>query len=288
MDDISRAKPLDLLARYRLICENVGACRATDTQLPRELREQLASVEAELQSRLWLASEENTGQARTPRPERVAPSATRAPRDPEGPEPSPEHRSGSTPGRGKPDGPIDFDLAPLVAPAPRTKKSAGPIDFDRAPLTPSTAATVYCDGACQGNPGPGGYGVVVRVPGHPERTLADGKTRTTNNEMELSAAAAGLRLAVDLGAKEIAVVTDSEYLVKGMSGWVKGWLRNGWKTSKGEPVKNRALWEELHALCQGRKVTWSWIRGHNGHPENERCDAMAVAAARAAAVNGRR
>ncbi|MHB0870111.1 MAG: ribonuclease HI [Chloroflexota bacterium] len=157
------------------------------------------------------------------------------------------------------------------------------MDFDRAPLTASTAATVYCDGACQGNPGPGGYGALVRVSGHPERTLSDGKARTTNNEMELSGAAAGLRLAVSLGAKEITVVSDSEYLVKGMSGWVKGWLRNGWKTSKGEPVKNRALWEELHGLCQGRKVSWSWIRGHNGHAENERCDALAVAAAREAA-----
>ncbi|MGI5837608.1 MAG: ribonuclease HI [Chloroflexota bacterium] len=143
----------------------------------------------------------------------------------------------------------------------------------------SASATVYSDGACLGNPGPGGYCAIVRVPGNPEKMVSGGKARTTNNEMEMTAAIEGLKVAIAQGAREITVVSDSEYLVKGMTGWVRGWLRNGWKTSRGEPVKNRPLWEELHRLSQGRSVTWSWIRGHAGHPENERCDAVAVAAA---------
>ena len=122
-------------------------------------------------------------------------------------------------------------------------------------------------------------GTAYRGSGNPEKMVSGGKARTTNNEMEMTAAIEGLKVAIAQGAREITVVSDSEYLVKGMTGWVRGWLRNGWKTSRGEPVKNRPLWEELHRLSQGRSVTWSWIRGHAGHPENERCDAVAVAAA---------
>lgn len=247
MEDETQAKPLDLLARYRLLCEQAGAARATDTPLPREIREQLARVEAELQTRLWLASTESSAR----RPEKPA----------------------------RPQG-----ASPSQPPASKV----GPADPDLGPRPNPTGATVYCDGACLGNPGPGGYGVLVRVPGHADRTLSEGKPRTTNNEMELTGAVAGLRLAISLGAREVSVVSDSEYLVKGMSGWVRGWLRNGWKTAKGEPVKNRALWEELHNLCQGRSVSWSWTRGHNGHLENERCDALATAAAQEAAGRSRR
>ncbi len=264
-DDVTQAKALDLLARYRLLCENAGACRATDTPYPKELREQLALVEGELQTRLWMnsggASVELDKSTRAPRA--TAPGA--APRS-----------AGSTASNGETRAPRS-----TVA-ASRAASIDDADDLKLAPLTPLRTAMVYCDGACQGNPGPGGFGTLVRVPGHSDRTHSAGKARTTNNEMELTGAAEGLKLAISMGASEITVVSDSEYLVKGMSGWVKGWLRNGWKTAKGEPVKNRPLWEELHQLCQGRTVSWSWIRGHNGHAENERCDAMAVAAAQEA------
>lgn len=270
MDEVTQAKPIDLLARYRLLCENAGACRATDTPLPRELRDQLTRVEGELQTRLWLATAGASGGLEPEKPARSLRTATSAAalRPAKAAAPA----EGSRPAKA---------TAPTAA--SRATRAADPGDLELAPLSPSKAATIYCDGACQGNPGPGGYGVLVRMPGHSDRTLSDGKARTTNNEMEMTGAAEGLKLAISLGATEISVISDSEYLVKGMSGWVKGWLRNGWKTSKGEPVKNRALWEELHRLCQGRTVSWSWVRGHNGHLENERCDALAVAAAQEAA-----
>jgi ribonuclease HI len=141
-----------------------------------------------------------------------------------------------------------------------------------------TSAQVFCDGACSGNPGPGGYGCIVRVPGQPEQVLAAGKAHTTNNEMELAGAVAGLKAAVAAGAAGITVYSDSQYLVKGMREWVKGWQAKGWVTSTRTPVKNRPLWEELVRLSQGRKVEWVWLRGHAGHPENERCNDLAVAA----------
>ena len=268
-EDVTRAKSLDLLARYRLLCENAGACRATDTTPPRELREQLQLVEAELQTRLWLATAGSPG----------APTSEKPARSPRSSGSTVALRSAKS---------ASSEASPLSGSAAHTRdsrvvESAAADDLRMAPLSPSGAAVVYCDGACQGNPGPGGYGVLVRVPGRPERTLSNGKSRTTNNEMELTGAVEGLKLAISMGSTEITVVSDSEYLVKGMSGWVKGWLRNGWKTASGTPVKNRVLWEELHRLCEGRKVSWSWIRGHNGHAENERCDALAVAAAREAA-----
>jgi ribonuclease HI len=268
VDDLTLAKPLDLLARYRLLCERMGACRATDTALPRELRDQLSRIEGELQTRLWLATAGGSG---SPDPEKPA----RSPRSTTSPAAPPTGRTAPSNG-----------TDPTGAAAARRVKGIHLDGPELAPLAPSRTATVYCDGACLGNPGPGGYGVLVRVPGQPERTLSAGKARTTNNEMELTGAVEGLKLAVSLGAKEINVVSDSEYLVKGMSGWLKGWLRNGWKTAAGTPVKNRALWEELHRLCQGRTVNWSWIRGHIGHAENERCDALAVAAAREAGRRG--
>jgi len=213
------------------------------------IREQLEKVEAELQTRLWLSSAEVD--QRVP----GKPSATRG-----------------TPAAA----PKAAGLASgAVGVAARTESTICPGS--------SSTSTVYTDGACLGNPGPGGYCAIVRVSGQPERVVSGGKARTTNNEMELTAAAEGLKLAVSQAASEVTVVTDSEYLVKGMTSWVRGWIRNGWKTSKGEPVKNRGLWEELHRLSQGRSVSWSWVRGHVGHPENERCDTLAVAAAQEAA-----
>ncbi len=246
MKDETQMLPLELLAQYRRLCEAGGAARAVSAPMSREIREQLARVEAELQTRLWLASAGPSGREAT----------------------------GAARSRGS------------ISPADVARRSAeAPVhDGDLDPA--SASAMVYSDGACLGNPGPGGYCAIVQVPGHPERTISGKKPRTTNNEMELTAAVAGLKLAISLGAEEITVVSDSEYLVKGMTRWLRGWLRTGWKTSKGEPVKNRALWEELHSLSGGRSVAWSWVRGHVGHPENERCDAVAVAAAQEAARYG--
>ena len=247
--DETEESSLNLLARYRQLCEAAGAAGAEDCPLARGAQEQLRRIEAELQSRLWLASAERAGGNGAPAPER--PNAT-------------PRRSTAAEG----------------APGKAEREQAAPTRKQVAP----SGAVVYSDGACIGNPGPGGYCAIVRVPGQPERTVSGGKARTTNNEMEMTAALEGLRQAVSMGASEVTVVSDSEYLVKGMTGWIRGWLRNGWKTAAGQPVKNRALWEEMNELARGRTVTWSWTRGHAGHAENERCDALAVAAAKAAAA----
>jgi len=119
--------------------------------------------------------------------------------------------------------------------------------------------------------------------GRPDRELSGGTNHTTNNKMELTAALVGVRYAVDSGAEDITVISDSEYLVKGMTRWLPGWSAKGWKTATGEPVKNRELWEQLAQLSRGRSIQWQWIRGHAGHPENERCDQVATRAAREAA-----
>ena len=264
--DVSEARPLDLLGRYRLLCENAGACRATGTPYPDELREQLAMVEGELQARLWLGwagCRVDGSESSASRKRRVVAGS-----------PSPSSRQPGVESLAR--GGVEGGMAHVAG------HGGDGVGSDNGGESVSRMATVFCDGACLRNPGPGGYGVVVRVAGHPESTLSAGKPNTTNNEMELTAAVEGLKAAISLGAMEITVVTDSEYLVKGMTGWLRGWLRNGWKTTKGSPVKNRVLWEELHRLCQGRSVTWTWTRGHSGHPENERCDALAVAAATAA------
>jgi ribonuclease HI len=102
--------------------------------------------------------------------------------------------------------------------------------------------------------------------------------------MELAAAIVGVRAALDAGASHVTVVSDSEYVVKGMTRWLSGWLAKGWRTSDGQPVKNRELWEQLAELAERGTLQWQWIRGHAGHSENERCDAVATAAARKAAI----
>jgi ribonuclease HI len=131
---------------------------------------------------------------------------------------------------------------------------------------------IFCDGACSGNPGPGGYGAILRYNGH-EKEIRGGEVLTTNNRMEMTAVIEALRLLTR--PCRIAVVTDSQYLVKGMTEWIHGWKRKGWQNSKKEPVLNRDLWEELLKLCSQHVVNWQWIRGHNGHVENERCDQLA-------------
>jgi ribonuclease HI len=136
----------------------------------------------------------------------------------------------------------------------------------------STSVEIYCDGACSGNPGPGGYGAILRYGGH-EKELSGGKQETTNNRMELT----GAILALESLTRpcRVTVTTDSQYLVKGMTEWIGGWVKKGWKNSKKEPVLNRDLWERLLTQAGIHQVNWVWVRGHNGHPENERCDELA-------------
>lgn len=139
---------------------------------------------------------------------------------------------------------------------------------------------IFSDGSCLGNPGPGGWGSIIRTgsgTSEKEIELSGGKEMTTNNEMELAAVVEALRKVKD--PSTISVTSDSQYLVKGMTSWIKGWIKNGWKTAAKKPVKNRALWEELHRLSSPHKVKWIWIRGHSGHAENERCDLLANEAA---------
>ncbi|MES2844410.1 MAG: ribonuclease HI [Pseudomonadota bacterium] len=137
----------------------------------------------------------------------------------------------------------------------------------------------YTDGACSGNPGPGGWGVlmVARDGGDvvKERELSGGEAMTTNNRMELMAAISALEaLARDT---EITVVTDSAYVKNGVTEWIHGWKRNGWRTAGRDPVKNADLWQRLDLAQQRHKVVWRWIKGHAGHAENERADALARA-----------
>ena len=133
---------------------------------------------------------------------------------------------------------------------------------------------IFCDGACSGNPGPGGYGAILRSGGH-LKELNGGARDTTNNRMEMTAAIEALRLLKR--PCYVSITTDSQYLVKGMTEWIAGWQRKGWRNSKKEPVVNKDLWELLLALTKLHTVQWKWVKGHAGHAENERCDQLARA-----------
>jgi ribonuclease HI len=137
----------------------------------------------------------------------------------------------------------------------------------------------YTDGACSGNPGPGGWGVLLRAVDEGrilrERELSGGEALTTNNRMELMAAIAALEALSR--ASRITIVTDSAYVKGGVTGWIHGWKRNGWKTADRKPVKNVDLWQRLDAARADHDVTWEWVKGHAGHPENERADELARA-----------
>ncbi len=137
----------------------------------------------------------------------------------------------------------------------------------------------YTDGACSGNPGPGGWGVLLQARDGgsvvKERALSGGEADTTNNRMELLAAISALEA---LGRPTaITLVTDSQYVKNGVTGWIHGWKRNGWRTAARKPVKNAELWQRLDAAQAGHEVTWQWVKGHAGHPENERADELARA-----------
>jgi ribonuclease HI len=138
----------------------------------------------------------------------------------------------------------------------------------------------FTDGACSGNPGPGGWGVLLQAREGDtvvkERELSGGEAATTNNRMELLAAIAALESLSR--PSEITVVTDSAYVKNGVTQWIHGWKRNGWRTAGREPVKNAELWQRLDTAQSRHRVRWEWIRGHAGHPENERADALARAA----------
>ena len=131
---------------------------------------------------------------------------------------------------------------------------------------------IFTDGACSGNPGPGGWGCILRFKGT-EKELFGGENPTTNNRMEMMAVLSGLNALTRPCA--VAVYTDSEYVKKGMTEWLRGWKARGWKTADKKPVKNDDLWKALDEAAGRHRVTWHWVRGHNGHPENERADELA-------------
>ncbi|WP_020209652.1 ribonuclease HI [Gilvimarinus chinensis] len=131
---------------------------------------------------------------------------------------------------------------------------------------------IFTDGACRGNPGPGGWGALLRY-NEKEKELFGGEANTTNNRMELMAAIQGLKALNE--ACNVVLTTDSQYVRKGITEWLSGWKRNGWRTSAKKPVKNDDLWRLLDEQCQRHEVDWRWVKGHSGHTENERADQLA-------------
>lgn len=156
----------------------------------------------------------------------------------------------------------------------------------------SQPVQIFADGACRGNPGPGGWGALLRY-GEQERELWGGEAHTTNNRMELTAVIRALE--VLQRPSRLHIVTDSQYVLHGITQWLAGWKRRGWRTADGKPVKNQELWQRLDELLAPHQAEWTWVRGHTGHPENERADALAnrgidelLGGKAAAGVGGRR
>ena len=135
---------------------------------------------------------------------------------------------------------------------------------------------IFTDGACKGNPGPGGSGALLRMGRH-EKELSGADPHTTNNRMELTAAIRALETLIE--PCRVKLHTDSKYVMDGMTRWVAGWQRNGWKTASRKPVQNAELWHELIEVSGRHEIEWIWVKGHNGHPENERVDQLASDAA---------
>lgn len=151
--------------------------------------------------------------------------------------------------------------------------------MNQAATTPASSATaarkqieVHTDGACLGNPGPGGWAALLRYRDR-ERELSGGESMTTNNRMELMAAIMALETLNE--PCQVVLHTDSQYVRQGITEWINNWARRGWKTAAGEPVKNRDLWERLHAAAQRHNIEWKWVKGHSGDPDNERVDVLA-------------
>ena len=139
---------------------------------------------------------------------------------------------------------------------------------------------IFTDGACKGNPGPGGWGAVIRYGKH-EKEISGGDPDTTNNRMELAAAIQALKILIE--PCHIKLHTDSKYVLDGITKWIHGWQRNGWKNASKQPVRNADLWRDLIDAAARHQVEWIWVKGHNGHPENERADRLASDAAEVAA-----
>jgi ribonuclease HI len=138
---------------------------------------------------------------------------------------------------------------------------------------------VFTDGACKGNPGPGGWGALLRMGSH-EKELSGSEPETTNNRMEMTGVIRALE-ALNTPC-EVTLHTDSRYVIDGMTKWIFGWQKRGWVNASKDPVKNRDLWEQLITAAARHKITWQWVKGHDGHPENERVDQLASLAAQQA------
>ena len=150
-------------------------------------------------------------------------------------------------------------------------------------MSETSYVEIATDGACKGNPGPGGWGVLLRA-GKTEKELSGGEPMTTNNRMELMAAIRGLE-ALKRPA-HVKLSTDSRYVMDGLTKWIKGWQRNGWKTADRKPEKNADLWQQLLAASAPHRIDWVWVKGHAGHPDNERADGLASNAALASRNTG--
>ncbi|WP_353203957.1 ribonuclease HI [Sphingomonas sp.] len=150
-------------------------------------------------------------------------------------------------------------------------------------MTELTKIEIATDGACKGNPGPGGWGALIRS-GTTEKELSGGELLTTNNRMELTAAIEGLNALKR--PCHVTLSTDSRYVMDGLTKWIKGWQKNGWKTAAKQPVKNADLWQKLLDAAKPHRIEWVWVKGHAGHPDNERADTLASDAAVAAGRRG--
>lgn len=140
------------------------------------------------------------------------------------------------------------------------------------------AVIVYTDGACSGNPGAGGWAAIITGLATGEVVLSDGENQTTNNRMELMATIASLRHLSHRASQKIIIYTDSQYVKNGITAWIENWKKNGWQTAKKDPVKNIDLWQQLDELNAMLEPQWQWVKGHDGHEYNERCDQLAVQA----------
>ena len=147
---------------------------------------------------------------------------------------------------------------------------------------PPKKVELFTDGACKGNPGPGGWGVILRMGKH-EKELSGSDPSTTNNRMEMTAVIRGLKALIE--PCEVTIYTDSRYVIDGITKWVHGWKRNGWVNASKQPVRNADLWHDLIEVAKRHQISWQWVRGHHGHPENERVDRLASDAALEAARN---
>jgi ribonuclease HI len=140
---------------------------------------------------------------------------------------------------------------------------------------------LFTDGSCKGNPGPGGWAAILRMGAH-EKEISGGDPDTTNNRMEMTAVIRGLNALIE--SCEVDIHTDSKYVLDGMTKWLDGWKKRGWKNASKQPVRNQDLWHELIEAVSRHQVSWTWVKGHNGHLENERADRLASAAAEQAAI----